>query len=243
MRLDKWLIQSLAFKSKISSRAKAQNLIKDGAISVNNKIITDVSYEVQETDNVTLNESKQDHYVSRSAHKLVAALDFFKFDVSNLLALDVGISTGGFTQVLLERGASEVVGIDVGHGQLHPSLKNNPQITLFEGINAKEDFSLPHQFDLIVVDVSFISVLKILDNVLKFLKLSGTLFILIKPQFEQGYEADKKLILSDKKSQEIADRTISDIMKKYNCFKSLVLYKVPMKGKEGNQEYFVRCQK
>lgn len=236
MRLDKWLVQH----KLVNSRTKAQECIANGAVNVNEKVCQNVNYQVQESDQIQVNASAVDPYVSRSAHKLKAALSFFQTQVSSLEVLDVGMSTGGFTQVLLELGAAKVVGVDVGHNQLHFSLKLNPRVESYEGINVKEGLPFTKKFSLIVVDVSFISITKIVQVLKGALESDGELLILIKPQFEQTHnDASRKLVLSDKEAYRIADQC-RDAILKFNL-KCSALFEVPLRGKDGNQEFFVKC--
>jgi 23S rRNA (cytidine1920-2'-O)/16S rRNA (cytidine1409-2'-O)-methyltransferase len=236
MRLDKYLVHN----QMVTSRAKAKSLIEEGHVQVNQKICSDVSTMISEQDQVVVDESQVDFYVSRSAHKLKAALDFFQVKVDGLEALDIGMSTGGFTQVLLELGAKKVVGVDVGHDQLHLSLKNDVRVECFEGVNVKEGLPFTKKFSLIVVDVSFISVTKIIHVLIEHLEPKGEMFILVKPQFEQTQDdAPRKLVLSDMDSRRIAQQC-RDAILKFNL-KCSELYEVPLKGKEGNQEYFLKC--
>ena len=179
-------------------------------------------------------------YVSRSAHKLKAAIDFFQTQIRDLEVLDVGMSTGGFTQVLLEYGAKKVVGVDVGHDQLHSSLQQDPRVEFFEGINVKDGLPFEKKFMLIVVDVSFISITKILPVLIRALDPQGKMLLLIKPQFEQiDNKTSRKLVLSDNESLQIADHT-RDAILNYDL-KCSELLAVPLKGKEGNQEFFLQC--
>ncbi len=235
MRLDKWLVEN----NKVPSRAKAKELILKNAVKINQKICADVSYLVQGKDLIVVDSQQLDSYVSRSAHKLKSALTHFKVVAKDKVTLDVGMSTGGFTQVLLEEGAREIVGVDVGHDQLHPSLKNNPKIKVYEGVNVRDGLPFKTKFELIVVDVSFISVIKILNSLKDALNAKGELLILVKPQFEQAFEEKKKLILTEKESLEIAQLCRDAILK--NGLSCSALFEVPLKGKDGNQEFFVKC--
>ena len=236
MRLDKWLVE----KKIVSSRAKAKELINNGGVKVNGNLCLNAKTLLFEQDNIEIQKEDLDSYVSRSAHKLKAALDFFEFNTQGFVALDVGMSTGGFTQVLLEKGAMKVIGVDVGHGQLHPLLRNDSRVSYFEGINVREGLPVNLIFDVIVVDVSFISVKKLLTVLKTALKPLGVMYLLIKPQFEQDYIVkSKKLVLSASESWEIASTCRDDIIKL--GFECSELFTVPLKGKEGNQEYVLQC--
>ena len=234
MRLDKWLVENKI----VSSREKAKELIISKAININNELCLNASYVVMENDQIDIDRKAIDPYVSRSAHKLLAALNYFKITVKDKMTLDIGMSTGGFTQVLLENGAKKVFGVDVGHDQLHPSLKNDSRVEYREGINVRDGLPFVQKFDLVVVDVSFISVLKILNPIIASLNSPGELLILIKPQFEQN-DQEKKMILNEKESFKIAKNCRENLIKQN--FKCSDLFLVPLKGKEGNQEYFIKC--
>lgn len=235
MRLDKWLVQN----NFVTSRAKAKDLILQSAVKINGAICLEVNFLVSEKDLVEVQQDAVDAYVSRSAHKLKMAMDFFQVIARDKIALDVGMSTGGFTQVLLEQGVKKVIGVDVGHDQLHQSLKNNERVVCHEGINVKDGLPFDDQFELIVVDVSFISIEKIINVLKSALAPKGILLILIKPQFEQSSQK-RKMILSDTDGLQIAQKCRDVIIKnKLSCSE---LFKVPLKGKEGNQEYFIQCE-
>lgn len=235
MRLDKCLVLHHA----VPSRAKAKDLIQKNAIKINGKICSNRHYVVMENDHIEIESTHLDPYVSRSAYKLKSALSYFEVDVHDKIALDVGMSTGGFTQVLLESGAKEVFGVDVGHDQLHPSLKNNSRVKFFEGINVKLGLPFEHKFEIIVVDVSFISITKIVTTLKLALSPTGILLLLVKPQFEQNTVDQKRLILSEIESKKIAQQCRDAILKS-NLICS-ELFEVPLKGKDGNQEYFLKC--
>lgn len=181
-RLD----QLLVARGHFSSRARARDAVLRACVTVDGKTATKHGQIVPEDAAISIDDPAQ-HYVARSALKLVAALDAFGFDVEGLHGLDVGQSTGGFTQVLLERGASHVTGVDVGTGQLDASLQTHPQVTFHEGVNARDASALPvGPFDLAVVDVSFISLTLVLPAVMDRLTDGGPVFALFKPQFEVG---------------------------------------------------------
>lgn len=163
MRLDQAAIDHY------KTRTKAQDAIKDGRVFVNGKKITKCAYQVEDTDRITYQEIHQ--YVSRAAYKLLAAIHHFHIDLKNQCVLDIGASTGGFSQVCLEQGARKVYALDVGHLQLDPSLEEDSRLIKKEGCNAREiqlsDFE--ESIDFICMDVSFISSKTILDHVYRFL--------------------------------------------------------------------------
>jgi 23S rRNA (cytidine1920-2'-O)/16S rRNA (cytidine1409-2'-O)-methyltransferase len=229
MRLDNYLVE----KGFVDSRTKAQNIIKNSLVSVDGDFILKSSYKVQDTDRVEVVEHKE--FVSRSAHKLDEFLNELDIDIKGCVALDIGSSTGGFTQVLLERGVKEVSAVDVGKGQLHKTLRDDDRVFSYESCDIRK-FESDKKFDLLTSDVSFISLHHILDDVDRL--ACGIIILLFKPQFEVGREAkrDKHGVVLDKKAIQRAMIKFEDAcrLKGWN----LVL-KSPSKltGKEGNLEY------
>ncbi len=228
-RLDNYLVDN----SLAQSRNKAQALIKEGLVSVNGKVILKSSHKLEESDEVKIQEHKE--YVSRSAFKLSAFLDELGLDVKGRVSLDIGSSTGGFTQVLLEYGASEVTAVDVGRDQLHESLKKDARVHSFESCDIR-DFKSDKIFTLVVSDVAFISLLNILDDVDRL--ANDKIILLFKPQFEVGREAkrDKNGVVTDEKAINKAMIKFEDACKLKGW---RLILKSPSKltGKEGNLEY------
>jgi len=228
-RLDTYLVEN----DFVESRNKAQSLIKEGLVHINDILVKKPSFQVEEGSEVSLEEHKS--YVSRAAFKLDAFLSELHLDVKEKVALDIGSSTGGFTQVLLERGVHEVSAVDVGRDQLHHSLRENSKVLVYEGCDIRE-FSTEKSFDLLVSDVAFISLLYILDDVDRL--ASKDIILLFKPQFEVGREAkrDKYGVVIDKKVIAKAMVKFEDAckLKGWNLVK-----KSPstLTGKEGNLEY------
>lgn len=228
-RLDNYLVD----KNLTDSRNKAQALVKNGLVSVNSKIILKSSLKVSDSDEVVV--AQHYNYVSRSAHKLNEFLNELNLDVSGAVALDIGSSTGGFTQVLLERGAKEVSAVDVGKEQLHNSLKEDIRVKSYESCDIRK-FESEQKFELVVSDVSFISLLNILDDVERL--ACGDIILLFKPQFEVGRDAkrDNHGVVLDEKAIQKAMTKFEDAceLKKWKLIK-----KSPSKltGKEGNLEY------
>ena len=228
-RLDNYLVEH----NFVDSRNKAQTIIKDGLVCVNEKKILKSSFKLSKDDAVQVQEHKQ--YVSRAAHKLDAFLNELDLDVSGKVALDIGSSTGGFTQVLLERGIKEVSAVDVGRDQLHHSIKKDTRVHSYESCDIRA-FESEKSFELIVSDVSFISLLHILDDVDR---LAGhKIILLFKPQFEVGREAKR-----DKHGVVLDAKAIENAMVKFENACELkrwrLVEKSPSKltGKEGNLEY------
>lgn len=165
------------------SRNQIQSFIMQGLVLVDGKPCTKVGTTFNTSIHLTLLLDRP-KYVSRAGFKLEAALDHFKIDVTGLVAMDAGISTGGFTDCLLQRGIKQVYGIDVGYGEVHESLRSDLRVTLLERTNLRHLENLPELIDLATLDLSFISVLKVLPAVSKLLKEQGSVIVLIKPQFE-----------------------------------------------------------
>lgn len=229
MRLDNYLVQNALSET----RTKAQGIIKEGLVSVNGKVTTKSSLKIEGGDEVNVGEHKE--YVSRSAHKLSSFLQELKLDVKDKVALDIGASTGGFTQVLLECGVKEVSAVDVGRDQLHKSLLEDERVFSHESCDIRE-FKSDKTFDIVVSDVAFISLLNILDDIDRL--ASEKIILLFKPQFEVGREAkrDKHGVVTDEKA-------ILKAMIKFEDAAKLKGWKLIMKspskltGKEGNLEY------
>ena len=228
-RLDNYLVEN----GLAETRNKAQTMIKELHVSVNDKIITKASFKVSDSDEVKVQEHKQ--YVSRAAFKLSNFLDEIPLHVENMTALDIGSSTGGFTEVLLEYGATEVTAVDVGKDQLHVSLKEDERVHSFESCDIRE-FQSDKKFDIVVSDVAFISLLHILDDVHRL--ANDKIILLFKPQFEVGREAKR-----DNNGVVLDEKAILKAMIKFEDACSLLGWKMLLKsasiitGKEGNLEY------
>jgi 23S rRNA (cytidine1920-2'-O)/16S rRNA (cytidine1409-2'-O)-methyltransferase len=219
------------------SRARAQALILAHKVRVDGEVVSKAGTQV--TAEAMIEVEAPDHpYVSRGALKLAAALDTFAISSEGLDCLDVGASTGGFTDVLLERGARRVIALDVGRGQLDWRLRTDDRVVVMEGVNARhlEEHSLPFAADLVVVDVSFISLRLVVPALLPHLKPTAWLVCLVKPQFEAGrHEVGKGGIVRD---ESIRRRTIDDTVRE---LQGLGLHLVgtvpsPIRGQKGNLE-------
>jgi 23S rRNA (cytidine1920-2'-O)/16S rRNA (cytidine1409-2'-O)-methyltransferase len=178
---------SLEQRGLVQSRARARDAILRGTVRINGEPASKPSQLVSDTDKIELDDPAG-QYVSRAALKLIAGLDAGEIDPAGKVCLDVGASTGGFTQVLVERGALKVYAVDVGHGQLHPSIQALANVESLEGLNARDltDRFIPEPIDLLVCDVSFVSVTKVLAAPLALCRPGADAVILIKPQFEVG---------------------------------------------------------
>ena len=229
IRLDNYLVEH----KLAQTRNKAQTMIKEALVSVNSKVITKSSFKVDMNDDVKVQEHKQ--YVSRAAFKLSNFLDEIALHVEDLCALDIGSSTGGFTQVLLEYGASEVTAVDVGKEQLHISLKEDTRVHSFESCDIRK-FQSDKKFDIVVSDVAFISLLYILNDVHRL--ANNKIILLFKPQFEVGREAKR-----DSNGVVLDEKVIQKAMIKFEDACSLLGWNLIQKsaskvtGKNGNLEY------
>ena len=200
-----------------------------------------------------IEDSEWNKFVSRAGIKLSGALNEFEIDVANLVCLDVGLSTGGFSDCLLQSGAKKIMGIDVGREQLHPQLQGNPKLLAVDKVNAREPLpedSLAtffgkdqHLFDFIVVDVSFISLDKIIGNICNYLAPGGYLLTLVKPQFELGAEAlNKKGVVKNEVDPYSAVEKNLEIFTGQNL-KILGNCLSQITGDDGNKEFFIYAQK
>ncbi len=235
-RIDKLLVE----QGFTDSRTKAQALVMAGVVLVNEKRIEKSSQEFAPTDTIRIKgRSDEIKYVGRGGLKLEKALQELHIQPNEYVCLDVGASTGGFTDCLLQHGAKKVVAVDVGTNQLVWNLRNDPRVEVRENVNARylkpEDFS--GKFDLIVMDVSFISVTKILPALKNLLFESGKIIVLIKPQFEVGKgEVGKGGIVKDAEKH-------AQVIEKVNDFAESIglinkgLTDSPILGADGNKEF------
>lgn len=235
VRLDLFLTEN----SICDSRTRAQELIKSGLVTVNGITVLKPSYQVEDGDEVVCDASGACPYVSRGGLKLKAAIDAFKVDVRNTVCIDIGSSTGGFTDCLLKSGADKVYAVDSGSSQLHSSLRTDPRVVCMENTNARylTSADLPEEIDLAVMDVSFISQTKLYPAVVSVLKPDGILLSLIKPQFEVGRSGvGKGGVVKDSKLREKAVNDVRDAAMSYGLIcEGTVLS--PIKGGDGNTEY------
>lgn len=252
-RLDIWLLeQGLAL-----SRSHAQELIDSSQVVLTDngkkQILKKPSYSVDETvaEKISVEDGPANRFVSRGGLKLEGALQTVKLSVEGLNVLDVGISTGGFTDCLLQKGAATVLGVDVGHGQVSPKLMGHPKLQVLEGINARNLASLPEvlektppaKFDLAVMDVSFISISLIVPQLSSLIKTEGYLLSLVKPQFEVGVDGlSKGGIVKDKSLYAELEERIK-LLCTDSGFKVIEYFSSPIQGKDGNNEFFVFAKK
>ncbi len=226
-----------------SSREKAKRLIADGKITVNGAVVTKPAFAVSDSDELAALESEK--YVGRGAYKLIGAFEAFPIDVRGKICADIGASTGGFTQVLLENGAQLVYAVDIGHGQLAQSLAQDSRVRNIEGVNAR--YMQPEIFDslpqFMCCDLSFISLTQVLTQMAASLTDGGEIVALIKPQFEAGKAALNKNGLVRGKKDHI--RTL-DTLCAFFAQMGLSLRGLtnsPICGGDGNIEYLAHLEK
>jgi 23S rRNA (cytidine1920-2'-O)/16S rRNA (cytidine1409-2'-O)-methyltransferase len=229
-----------------ASRERARALILAGQVRVDGVVVSKAGTPVKPDAAVTLDE--RDHpYVGRGGVKLAHALEIFGIAVEDRLALDVGASTGGFTDVMLRRGARRVVALDVGHGQLDWKLRTDPRVVVLEKINARTltPEQLPEdarRFDLVTMDVSFISVRQVLPALVPVLAPGADLVVLVKPQFEAGREEVGKGGLV--RDAAVQARTVEDVTSAANALglTRVAAVESPITGTEGNREFFLHLR-
>ncbi|CAD7052898.1 TlyA family rRNA (cytidine-2'-O)-methyltransferase [Pseudorhizobium endolithicum] len=237
-RLDQLLLSLGLFPS----RSRARDAIARGTVKVNGQVVNKPGQTFHDDVVIEIDDPAQD-YVSRAALKLAAALDHFGLDPAGHTCLDVGASTGGFTQVLLQRGASHVTAIDVGHGQLHPSLAADPRVTNIEGLNARSltagDLA-GRRIDFVVSDVSFISLKLALPPALNLAERGAICVLLVKPQFEAGRDAiGKGGLLKQPGSGRSIAASLAEWLTDEMGWRSLGLMPSPIPGGDGNQEFLL----
>jgi 23S rRNA (cytidine1920-2'-O)/16S rRNA (cytidine1409-2'-O)-methyltransferase len=252
-RLDQWLVEL----NHAPTRTKAQELITMGRVKLSNEVVRSAGKKFSEKDLLELQVSPQDYliYVSRAALKLKSAIERLEVPLVGKRVLDLGCSTGGFSDYCLQKGAAQVVGIEVGRGQLHKRLQSyaleHPQrFKCFEGLDARDvkgnkDLILdyPPPFDLLLADLSFVSLTRVLPDVVDLVEEGGAVLALVKPQFElQAQSLNKKGIVKDPRDYEKVK------VKLVECFFNMSLkvqdfFKSELKGRDGNQEFFIYAKK
>jgi 23S rRNA (cytidine1920-2'-O)/16S rRNA (cytidine1409-2'-O)-methyltransferase len=237
-RLDRMLFD----KGLVESREKAKALILEGSVSVNGMVVDKAGAQVRPDDVLTL--AGKMPYVSRGGLKLAHALKDFDIHVKNSVAMDVGASTGGFTDCLLQNGAHKVYAVDVGYGQIDLKLRNDKRVSVLEKTNIRylERNAVPDNIDIATIDVSFISLLKVFPKVLEFLKPDGEIVALIKPQFEAGRkDVGKGGVVKD-------DRIHLMVIEKIKTGSEAMGLEIlgtttsPIKGPKGNVEFLIHLK-
>ena len=230
-RLDVLLVE----RGLAESRSQAQALVLAGLVPGHDKPGEQVSEDAE------LAVERPPRFVSRGGEKLQNALDAFAVDVTGLDCADVGASTGGFTDCLLQAGAARVVAIDVGYGQLHPRLRSSPQVTVLERVNARSLTELPFTPEFVVCDVSFISVTKALPPVLRLAAPGWEALVLVKPQFEAGRSEVVKGVVRDPGVQR---NVIERVIEAAHGWDAVTVGVVDsgLPGPKGNREFFVHLE-
>lgn len=229
-RLD----QAMAQRGLVPTRSQAESVVKLGQVLVNKKPATKSGQMISDTDIVELTSSEQ--YVSRAGLKLASVAEILKLDFKNKTVLDVGSSTGGFTDYALRHGATYVIAVDVGTNQLHPSLYGNPQIELHEQTDIRDVKELSKPADIVVIDVSFISLREILPTVARLSNKETHIVAMVKPQFEAGQNAKHKGVIKN-------DRMRRDILQDFEQWvkaQFVIIDKADSEvaGSKGNRERF-----
>jgi 23S rRNA (cytidine1920-2'-O)/16S rRNA (cytidine1409-2'-O)-methyltransferase len=242
IRLDHLLISRNLFES----RSRGRDAIQRGTVKVDGKAVTKAGQLVAEDVEISVDDPAQ-AYVSRAALKLIAALDHFGLSPEGLDCLDVGASTGGFTQVLLERGATHVVAVDVGHDQMDPKLREDRRITNLEGLNARTldaDHLGGRTIKAVVSDVSFISLKLAVLPALELVDAGTWCALLVKPQFEAGRDnVGKGGMLKDPESAPKIAADLEQWLNSLGGWQSLGVIPSPISGGDGNVEFLLAGRK
>jgi 23S rRNA (cytidine1920-2'-O)/16S rRNA (cytidine1409-2'-O)-methyltransferase len=238
-RLDAELVRT----GLATSRAHAQQLISEARVLVNGAVAGKPAHLVAASDNLVVS-GPPPRFVSRAGEKLDAALDHFGLDVAGLRVLDCGASTGGFTDCLLQRGAAEVVALDVGHGQLHPRIRDDGRVTVLERTNIRgaTTETIGGRVDAVVADVSFISLTAVIPALVRLCKPGAPMVLLVKPQFEAGREVvsrGKGVVTDPAVHAEVVER-IEDALRRSGCTIAGWVDS-PILGAEGNRELLVHA--
>jgi 23S rRNA (cytidine1920-2'-O)/16S rRNA (cytidine1409-2'-O)-methyltransferase len=243
VRLDELLVS----RGLYATRSRARDAVERGAVTVDGLVVARPGHAVAAMSDIRIDDPAQ-CYVSRAALKLIAGLDHFGLDPRGSEALDIGASTGGFTDVLLQRGASHVVALDVGHGQLDWRLRQDPRVTVMERVNARtltpDSFGGGAQrFGIVTIDVSFISLRLVLAPVPALLEPTGDVVALVKPQFEAGREdVGKGGIVRD---AAVHQRVVNEVVDESRRLGFVIagLTPSPITGAEGNREFLLHLKR
>jgi 23S rRNA (cytidine1920-2'-O)/16S rRNA (cytidine1409-2'-O)-methyltransferase len=239
-RLDKVLVD----RGLVKSRERAKALVMEGRVIVDGNRVVKAGTAVNADSDIVL-KAADIPFVSRGGLKLQAALDFFSVEAAGAVAMDIGCSTGGFTDCLLKRQARKVYAVDVGYGQFDWALRNDPRITLLEKTNIRylDRSAIPETIDLAVIDVSFISLMKVLPKALEFLAGDGSVLALVKPQFEVGRGmVGKGGVVKDETVRLSAVGKIRTGAEQTG-FRVVGDFESPVHGQKGNREYFIYLKK
>jgi 23S rRNA (cytidine1920-2'-O)/16S rRNA (cytidine1409-2'-O)-methyltransferase len=232
-RIDILLVE----RGLAESRSAAQRFIMAGQVRVYGQVVIKSSKRVEANAEISVDRSPR--FVSRGGEKLSAALETFNIDVNKMVCADVGASTGGFTDCLLQNGAARVYAIDVGHGQLHWRLRNDPRVVVMERQNARYLEQLDEKVNLVAIDVSFISLGLIIPSVTKWLTSDGEVIALIKPQFEAGrHLVGKGGVVRDQQAhRRVIENVIAAAKERHLFPKGLI--RSPILGPKGNVEFLI----
>ncbi|HIJ56886.1 MAG TPA: TlyA family RNA methyltransferase [Deltaproteobacteria bacterium] len=236
IRLDQMLVE----KGWVKSRPRARALVMAGKVLVNDQLMDKPGTKISESDVIGL-KGEDIPYVSRGGLKLEAALDSFKIDPTDLICLDVGASTGGFTDCLLQRGAKTVYALDVGYGQLAWKLRQDHKVVVIERTNIRQTNkeTIPDPIDLATIDVSFISLRLVIPQVKQFLSADARIIALIKPQFEVGRaQVGKGGVVRDPLMHQSVIDELADFFTKIG-YKAGPVVPSPIRGPKGNKEFFI----
>ena len=239
-RIDVLLVE----RGLVPSRSKAQRLLKDGSVRVDGVVVRKPSVQVDASADIVVD--KGDDYVSRGAYKLVGAFERFRDDglpePADMRCLDIGASTGGFTEVLLRRGAGQVIALDVGHGQLDPRIANDARVVEMSGVNIRdvESDDLPFRPQMIVSDVSFISLTYVMPVIARIGQPGAHVVLLVKPQFEMGDRASlgRNGVVDDPAARRAALDRVMRCAKECGL-RVLATADSPIAGTHGNHEYLL----
>lgn len=224
------------------SRTQAKSMIEMGTVTVSGVRVERASQLVSPNAEIEVQKAPQHHYVARSAVKLIAALDHFDIDAAVPVGLDVGASTGGFTQVLLERGTQKVFAVDVGHDQLDESIRQDARVVAIDRCNATHlsREHIPQPANIIVCDVSFISLTLILPTVMALAASNAPLIALIKPQFEAGKKAvGRGGVVKDTHVHKLVCERVSDCLSQQEGWEVEGIIDSPITGTKGNREFLI----
>lgn len=236
-RLDLYLVEHNFFPS----RAAAIAAIKQGCVYIDTMLVNKPAFTVFGIPDIQIIGACP--WVSRGGLKLEHALNHFNVDVTDTICLDLGASTGGFSDVLLSRNVQKIYAVDVGHSQLHEKIASHPDVINLEQTPAKDldDESVPDTIDFLCVDVSFISVTKVLPYVLPLLSDQAKIVILCKPQFELNPKAIKKGMVKNPDDLLIAQKCVMDFLSEHAMY-AVQAIDSPITGTDGNHEYLIYCQ-
>lgn len=242
MKIKKRLDHAIQELYPTLSKMRIQSLIMQGKVTVNERIETKAGTQIKPDDRLHL-DLEEPKYVSRAGFKLEGALDHFGIDPEGKVALDAGLSTGGFSDCLLQRGIAKIYGIDVGYGQVHEKVAKDPRLVNMERTNLRTIETLPELVDIVTLDLSFISLLKVIETVARLMKPHAQLIALIKPQFEARKDQIGKggIVKDNAVHQEVIDKVVAGIGA--HGFEHKGTIESPILGGEGNKEflaYFIK---